>query len=436
MRRYVLPVCLIALLTLNACSSDKKPPLKGERISVLQMQNSLEIDKSASETAITLPDAKETTAWPQAGGNATHMPEHIALGAHLKKAWSTDIGTGSKDDRKLVTAPIIANNHAFAADTEGNISAYQLSDGKKIWRIRILPKHDDTTVSAGLAFGDNVLFATDGNGGVVAMNPETGATIWQKKMDHPVRSSPTYLSGRLYLISLSDETYALDAQTGNVLWTHKGIEEAAGLLGTPSPAAQDSVVMTLYSSGDIVALRAETGQEAWSDNLTGVLDTNSRAVTQLSGFHGHPVIDGDNVIVGNNASRIVSIHVPSGERTWQKEFGANETPWVAGNVIFVLSSQNEVICVLKETGQIRWVTPLDRYKDPKDRDDPIFWNGPVLAGGRLIIAGSNGKMLELDPQTGKITNKTDISGMVMLSPVVAQNTLLLLSDNGTLTAYK
>jgi outer membrane protein assembly factor BamB len=170
--------------------------------------------------------------------------------------------------------------------------------------------------------------------------------------------------------------------------------------------------------------------------LTGVLEASSHAVTKLSGFRGHPVIDGDNVIVGNDASRTVSIHIPSGERTWQKEFGAAQTPWVAGNTIFILTTQNELIALLEDTGQIRWVTTLARFKKPDKKDDPIFWTGPVLAGGRLILASSSGKLIEVDPQTGKIQKQTDISNTIMLPPIVAQSTLLILSDNGTLSAYK
>ncbi len=429
-------VILVAVLALAACSSDKKPPLKGERISVLQLQNTLEVDKDAQDKSLDIPEAKDNTAWPQQGGNATHTPEHVTLGASLKKIWSADIGKGSTDDRKLITPPIAADGRVFTSDTKGNIKAFDLNSGKKLWDEHIPPKGSDPSVSSGLSYGDNVVYATDSFGGVVALSAADGKTIWKQQLPHPTRGSPTYQAGRIYLITLSDETVALDTQNGNVLWTHKGIEEQAGLLGSPSPAVQDSVVMTVYNSGDIAALRAETGQEAWSDNLTGVLETSNHAVTKLSGFRAHPVLDGDNVIIGNNTARLVDIHVPSGERTWQKEFGAAGTPWVAGNAVFVLTPQNELIALLKDTGEVKWVTTLARFKDAQKKEDLLFWNGPVLAGGRLILTSSKGKMIEVDPQSGKIEKQTDISSVVMLPPVVVQQTLLILSDNGTLSAYK
>lgn len=433
---HVLLAVLLAF-GLMACSSDKKPPLKGERISVLQAQDTLAADATAADEALELAEARANTAWPQAGGNSIHAPQHLALGAKLSKVWSTGIGDGSENRRKLITAPIIAFNSAFTANTEGGVSAFDIRNGKRLWTTNALADDEDpATVSAGLAFAMDTLFVTDGINRLVALDPASGKKRWEKNLGVALRGSPTFNNGRLYVITLNDETLALNPTNGETFWKHQGIAENAGLLGSPSPAAQDSIVMTTYSSGDVVALRAETGQEAWSDNLAGIAEFQSRAVTKLSGFRGHPVIDGDVVIVGNAATRLAAIHIPSGERLWQKEFGAAQTPWVSGNMVFVLTPQNELVALLKETGQIRWSRQLPRFEDPDDKEDPIFWNGPVLGGNHLWIASSDKHLLSIDPTTGKDVNKISIPKNVMLSPVVSNNMLFILTDDGTLLAYR
>lgn len=431
-----LVAAFLPLLLLGACSSDKKPPLPGERLSVLQVQDKLQADKDIAAEALNLPEAVDNTAWPQAGGNATHMPQHLALGQKLKKLWSADVGEGSEDDRKLITAPVVAANRVFAADTNGNVSAFDLKKGKRLWEVNVLPDEDDSvTVSSGLTLGADKLFVSNGLGQLLALDPATGKQLWRQTLNAPVRGAPTYYNGRLYVITLLDETLALDANNGTTMWTHKGVQSDAGLLGSPSPAAEGSAIISAYSSGDVVALRAETGQEAWSDNLNGASEFRQRAVTQVSGFKGHPVIDQDHVIIGNASSKIVSITAAGGERLWQKEFGTMQTPWVAGDAVFIITPQNEAVALMKETGQVRWVTQLAKYEDPDDHEDTIFWQGPVMAGGRLFIAGSDEALLELDPQTGKIMRKTDIGHSAMVPPVVADGVLLLVGDNGTLTAY-
>lgn len=437
--KWITGICGVVLACgLCACAADKKAPLKGERVPVLEFQAESKIDSAARQMTMTLAPEKENTAWPQAGGNAAHLPQNLALNAGpLKKIWQVDIGEGSEKDRKLITVPLAVQDRIFAADTEGRVSAYSLEKGKKIWQVSVLPSDDrSATVSPGLSYNNGVLYVTDGIGGLIALDGQTGKKIWAKVMDQPMRGSPTFQAGRLYVITLNDETLALDARNGEILWRHTGVQEPAGLLGAPSPAVDGSVVVTAYSSGDVVALRSETGQEAWTDNLTGVIQSQSHAVTQLSGFRGSPVLDQEMVVIGNASTRLVAIHVPTGERAWQKEFGVMNTPWVSGNMVFAVTSDNQLVGIMKENGQIRWTISLPRFNDVANREDPIFWTGPVLGGGRLLIIGSNRRLLEIDPDTGKVLRKSELPDEGMLSPIIVKKTLIVLTDDGTLAAYK
>lgn len=439
MRRF--PVLFCAALVLAACGSDEKPPLAGTRIPVLQAGADAQLTTTtgADENAppVSLPDAQTNTNWPQAGGPSTHNPGHVALGGpKLKKIWSRSIGDGSDDEKKLITPPIVADGMVFAANTEGEVVAFDAQKGREIWTVNILPGKRDPSVSAGIVYGGGLLFVTDGVRHVLALDPKTGKRVWSANTGVPVRAAPGFDRGRVYVTTIQDETFALSADDGRVLWRYKGIQERAGLLGAPAPAADGSVVIVAHSSGDVVALRAETGQDAWTDNLTGIAEFQSRAVTSLAGFRGHPVLDGDHVVVGNISSKLVAIHVPTGERVWQREFGITQTPVVAGNSIFVLNASSELVSLVKGTGAVRWVKPLPRFEDPEDREDPIFWHGPILAGGRLIIVGSNEDMYEMAPETGAILRTTSLPDPVMLPPVVTNGVLYILSDNGTLAAYQ
>lgn len=429
--------CVMGAIFLTGCSSsDDKKPLPGDRIPVIQFNDTASIDSGAKDMPWQLAPEAANTAWPQPGGAASHVPGQVALGQDaLKKAWSVSIGNGSRKNTKLITTPVVADNKVFAADSEGEVSAYQLDNGKRLWRVNVLGKNDMAVVSPGLTYGGRVLFVSDGLGDVLALNPQDGTQLWKRDLGQPVRGAPTYLDGRLYVIALNDETLALDARNGELLWRHSGVQEAAGLLGAPSPAAEGSVVVTAYSSGDIVALRAETGQEAWTDNLSNSADLANRAVTQLSGFRGHPVLDQEIVIAGNSSSRLVAVHVPSGERIWQKEFGITGTPWISGNSVFVMTAQNALVALTRDEGFVRWTTSLPRFED-KDREDPIFWNGPIMAGGRLLLTGSNERLLEIDPVTGKQQRATELPDRVMLPPIVAQKTLIIVTDDGDMVAYR
>ena len=127
----------------------------------------------------------------------------------------------------------------------------------------------------------------------------------------------------------------------------------------------------------------------------------------------------------------------SGARSYDVNLTSRNMPWVAGDFVYVLTDRNEVVALLRSGGRARWVSPLDRLVD---QDDPvsrrIFWAGPVLAGDRLLLAGSTGEAVTVSPYTGEILGRIDLPGPVSLSPVVAAETAYFLTDDGTLLAYR
>jgi outer membrane protein assembly factor BamB len=115
--------------------------------------------------------------------------------------------------------------------------------------------------------------------------------------------------------------------------------------------------------------------------------------------------------------------------------GVNQ-PWVAGDFIFVLTTDALVAALTTRDGRIRWLTPIGLFEDPEDRRGRINWSGPVLAGDRLIVSGSHGIALSLSPYTGDIIGELEMPDAVSLSPAIANETLYFLTDEARLVAYR
>ncbi len=435
----ILCLSFVVVMGLSACSgSDDKDELRlsGERVSVLQMQRVLEPDPGVVEDDFRLPDPWMNAYWPQTGGYPDHAMRHLALSAApLKKQWSVDIGAGSDKQRRLVTQPIIVDNKVFTMDTKGVVSAFESMTGKRIWRVSIVPKGEElTSLTGGLSYGEHMLYVTDGYGYVLALDPNNGSKIWQHRTKIPARAAPTVSDGRIYVVTLANELIALSAREGNVLWRHNGIQEISGLLGAPSPAVSGDTVIVAYSSGEVYALRSDNGQVAWSDNLANVRGFNGFA--RLSDIRGLPVISNDTVFVGSTAGRFVAIDLTTGNRVWQREIASTETPWIVGNYAFVMTSQNELVAFTRDTGKIRWVVALPRFESPDQKKDPIVWSRPIIAGGRLLLTSSHRQMLEIEPAMGDIIRQSKLSDSVTIAPIVANETLYLLTNDGQLQAFQ
>ena len=73
---------------------------------------------------------------------------------------------------------------------------------------------------------------------------------------------------------------------------------------------------------------------------------------------------------------------------------------------------------LRATGQIEW-------RDPR-----------VLASDRLIVVGSNREIWSISPYTGQLLGWVKASGPLLIAPVVANDTVYLLTDEARLLALR
>ena len=428
----------LAAIVLTGCDNyfgqNKAPSLSGKRISILIQQRSIEPDSSAAGHKIVLPAPTPNNDWPQAGGYANHAMHHMRIGKALQERWSISVGRGTNDEERLMAQPIVAGNTLFSMDSETIVSAYNLKDGAEIWSVELTPKEEDDHVNGGLAYENGKVFATTGFGQVVAVAAKTGKVLWRRNVGAPVRSAPTARGNRVFAIAVTNKLFALNGETGAVLWSHSGIEEAINLLGGSSPAVDSGVVIAPYSSGELFALKVENGQELWADSLAG---TRRGAISSALGtIRGRPIIDYGIVFAISNSGQFAAINLRTGRRIWERPVGGIESPWIAGDYLFVISNNTDLLALGRLNGRIYWVTALPEWEDPEDREGKITWTGPILASDRLIVAGSSGEALSVSPYSGKVLGKVEMLDSVSISPIVVQDSLLFLSDDAELVAYR
>ena len=431
-----------AAIFLSACDTDwdyfgdpPPPPLPGERIAILQLEQDLITDPSVENTPVVLPAPLPTPNWPQNGGLVDKAMLHIDVPGNLERIWSASIGEGSGTYRRLIAAPVVANGVVYTMDADTEVSAFDASTGKLVWDTDLTPEdEDDGGWGGGLAYYHGRIYAVTGFGEAILLNGETGEEIWRRALGPPLRAAPTVSQGRLYVLTSDNELVVMDADSGETLWTHRGIEEIAGLLGGASPAISGSAVVVAYSSGEIYALQAENGRVIWSDILTH--GSRLGTLAALNDINASPTIDNGQVIAISHGGRLVAIDLAAGARLWERDISGVQTPWIAGDFLFVVTTDGNVICLFRDDGRIRWVTPLPLFEDPEDLDDPILWSGPLLAGNRLLVVGSSGQVVSISPYTGEILGAMDMGDGLPLPPIAAQETVFLIDDSGELIALK
>jgi outer membrane protein assembly factor BamB len=442
MKRIVIALAAASLLggcgTLGLGGDKKKnvTPTVGERIPVLARETVLEVDPALAGVAITLPPAQPNAEWTQSGGNAAKSMGHLALGASLGQAWRVSIGEGSSNQGQLASSPVVADGKIFTIDTQAVVRALSPENGGTVWQRQV--RGPDAPGSAlfggGVAYDNGRVYATNGAGDASAIDAKTGAVLWTVRPGAPLRGAPTVANDNVYVITQDNQLFALNPADGKVRWTGAGAVEIAGLLGASSPAAAQGTVVAGFSSGELNAYRYENGQNLWQDALSRT--SISTSVTSLSDIDADPVIDAGRVYAVGQGGRMVAIELITGQRVWEINVAGIATPWVAGDWIFVVTDQAQLLALSRTNGRIRWMTQLPLWRDAKDKKGRIDWVGPILAGDRLVLANSVGQIVNVSPYDGSVQTTVETKNPVSLSPIVANNTLYVLHDSGQLTAWR
>ena len=435
-----IALLLFAALASSGCSIFKKGPPKtpvlGERVPVLISELDVAVDPATAAIPMALPEPVANTDWGQAGGNASKSVGHVALGSALSHAFSASIGYGTTLTYRLASPPIVGGGRVYTIDSNATVRAFDAQSGGQAWESQfgVEKENSASLYGGGIAYENERVYATNGLGFVAAMDTRNGGVVWQVRPGGPLRGAPTVVGDTLYVVSQDNQIYSLKTSDGSTNWSNAAALEIAGVFGTASPAFGQGTVVAGFSSGELNAYRYENGRLVWQDTLSRT--SISTSVSSLSDIDASPVIDSGQVYALGQGGRMVALELISGQRIWELNIAGIATPWVAGDWLFVVTDDAKLLAIAKTTGKIRWINQLPLFEREKSKRGQITYLGPILAGGRLIVVGSNGTLINFDPATGNYQSQTRVGARISLPPVVANSTLYVLDNDGKLHAWR
>lgn len=416
---------------------EKTTPTIGNRVPILsRIESGAEVDPALASISVVMPPAIANAEWAQVGGAASKSYGHLVLAENPAKVWSAQIA-GSTNRVRLAATPVVAGGKLFAVGTDGVIHAFDKNTGARLWSFSDAEMTDDQMPSAfggGVSFDAGKLFATNGVGDVKALNPETGALLWKVKPAGPLRGSPTIAFGQLFVMTQDNQIISLGVNDGALVWDESGSTTQSGVFGVAAPAAAQGTVIAGYSSGELSAYRYENGRTLWSDALAR---TNiSTSVGSITDIDADPIIDSGRVYALGQGGRMAAYELVTGQRIWELNLAGISTPAIAGEWIFTLTDDARLLAIARSSGRVRWITQLQQFRDEEDKEGPIFWTGPVLAGGQLWVASSRGELWKVSAGEGSAALFANIGQPVSLPPIVADGYLYLMDDSGTIHAWR
>ncbi len=414
------------LLVLSACA-EKEVYLPGVREDVRAVLQDAELAAPLGEG-----DVENTSR-----AISLDTSSNAALRSAPQLAWSANIGSGDSRKLRITADPVVSGGRVFTLDSGAQVTATSTS-GATIWTRDLTPVTDKQGqgTGGGIAVEGDTLYVSIGYGILAALDTNTGAVRWTQDLDATGSGTPTVSGDLVYLTAGDDTGWAVRKSDGKVEWQVGASTTLNNILGAPAPAITNQFAIFAFGSGEVQAVFRQGGLGRWNTSVVG--KRPGRSLSSVSDVTSAPVVSGNHVYVGNQSGRLAALNVNSGQRLWTARDGAVGAVWPAGDSVFAITDLNELVRLDANDGKRIWGTPLPKFvkTKPRKQSEVFAHYGPIIAGGRVIVASNDGKLRSFDPTNGALTGTTEIPNGATTAPVIAGGTLYVVSTKGRLHAFR
>ena len=318
-----------------------------------------------------------------------------------------------KTGGRVLSSPVVADGVLYVGASDGTVYALDATNGAQKWRFRT-----GGPVASSPAVGGGLVYFSSLDGKVYAVDAATGAERWSfatkgerrftapgihgaiprtEQMPDPFDvflSSPTLVSGTLYIGSGDQHVYALDAATGALRWSF-----ATGDVVHASPAVANGLVYIGSWDRNLYAIDAATGRERWR-YTTG----NDTVIYNQIGIASSAAVANGLVFVGGRDGHFHAVDALTGELRWKHDNRMGWTiasPAVRDGVVYFPTSDGTRFKALDAiTGAVKL----------NIENNAVSFSSPAIAGDTVFYGTSDGWLHAVDIHTGKVVAQFQSDG--------------------------
>ena len=314
-------------------------------------------------------------------------------------------------------------------DKKGSIIRYD--DKKKIiWKNNYYSKAEKKLKpKLNFLIINDTLIVVDDIAKYYSININTGKLNWSKNNNYPFNSDIKKYKDKFFVVDYKNVLRCFNINNGSECWKMRTEDSFTISDSKLSQIIINDLIIFNNSIGDITAVDIETGLINWQ------LPTQSSSIINKTyKFKNSQLVsDGNSIFFSNNKNEFYSIDAKSGTINWKNKINSNLMPVLNENLIFTVSNNGYLFIIEKNRGNIIRITNLYKdYKKKKQKDlTPI---GFAIGKNNLYLTSSNGKMIVVDLEFGKVIKEIKISGKLVSTPLIFNEKLFLIKS-GSIVRY-
>ncbi|MNM52238.1 Outer membrane protein assembly factor BamB precursor [compost metagenome] len=345
----------------------------------------------------------------------------------VSKIWSTSVGKG-EGRIGLRQAPMVADGRVYAAAVEGGVHALDLQTGKEIWEYKPAKekKKPKLRLSGGPGVGEGLVVIGTLDGQVIALDASNGTEKWKSRVPGEVITAPAVAQGLVFVRSNDGRTTALDAATGEQRWFNTQELPSLTVRGNAPVVAGPGVLFIGNDDGTLSALAIQDGRPLWEQSV-GTPEGRTE-LERMADIDGAPVLEGNTLYVSSFKNETMAIEGPTGRPLWSRDHGGGGGVAVTSGNVVVTDGKGTVYGLDKTSGSAMWSQQALARRSV---------TGAAVQGDYAVVGDYKGYLHWLRLSDGELAARAKSGGDALLAaPVVADGIAVVQNVDGKLTAFR
>ena len=333
------------------------------------------------------------------------------------------------DVNELNFKPVFLNDGLIFFDKKGSIIRYD-NNQKVLWKKNHYSKLEKKLKpKLNFVLVDQNLLITDSISKYYSINVNSGELIWSKNNIYPFNSEIKRSKNKIFVVDYKNTLRCYNINNGSECWSLPTEDSFTISSSNFSLIIDGELIIFTNSIGDVTAVDIDSGLITWqlpTQSSSIINETYNFKVSKL-------VSDNESIYFSNNKNEFYSIDVKTGTTNWINEINSNLTPIISGNLIFTVSNEGYLHVIEKNNGNIIRISDLYLdYKIKKRKNvKPI---GFAIGDKKLYLTNTDGKMIIVDLNLGKVIGVEKIAGNFTSRPFIFNQSLFVIR-NGSIIQY-
>lgn len=358
--------------------------------------------------------------------------------------WERQVGDGVGEHFSRIK-PAVAYGKVFAASRHGQVVAFDQQTGKPVWEQNLAMFRDEhwydglaklwregapARIAGGLSASYEKVFLGTENGDVYALDANTGEVIWQVKVKGEVLARPAVDEGMVVINTGAGVMFALDAETGEQRWRYESEVPPLSLRGVSGATISSGGAIVGTASGKVAAVVLNSGQIAWEQTVAA--PTGATELERLVDIDVEPLILGGVIYVVSFDGTLAALDIRSGRVVWKREYQSYRRISMQANNLFVVDTNSVVYALDRRSG-------VELWSQSSLRGRQLTAAEPV--GDYLVVGDKYGFLHWLSQSDGTLVSRLQVGGDdvdegIYADPVVDGRTVYAQTRDGELWAIE